>query len=94
MHSAASASASGTSDGTKVHDDLRLGAYRRFHRFSPPYALAPGDWLDYECSRQRRHPAAPPRRLGQPITIAFVRQCRDEMCILTGQYYQTDYSLT
>jgi len=50
--------------------------------------LAPGDWIDFEClhdngvARPVHHDAT-----GDPATLVFGTSAEDEMCILTGQYY-------
>ncbi len=75
------------SDGTKVHDDYDW-AHPSYASFTPPHALAPGDWIDYECLHDNG--VSRPVRLddtGSPRTIAFGVSAEDEMCILTGQYY-------
>ncbi|MGH7896144.1 MAG: hypothetical protein ACREQL_15845 [Candidatus Binatia bacterium] len=75
-----------TSDGTKVLDDYDW-AHPSFHGFTPPHALSPGDWLDYECLHDNGV-TRPVRRVGTtPATIVFGTSAEDEMCILTGQYY-------
>jgi hypothetical protein len=75
------------SDGTKVHDDYDW-AHPSFRRFSPAQALAPGDWLEYECLHDNGV-TRPLRRdtAGNPVTIFFGVSAEDEMCILTGYYY-------
>jgi hypothetical protein len=76
-----------TSDGAKVLDDYDW-AHPSFAAFDPPRALAPGDWIDFEClhdngvTRPAHHDAS-----GAPATLVFGTSAEDEMCILTGQYY-------
>ena len=75
------------SDGTLVIEDFDW-AHPTFKGFWPPYDLAPGDWLDFEClhdngvTREVRRDAA-----GSPVTVRFGISAEDEMCILTGSYY-------
>jgi hypothetical protein len=75
-----------TSDGAKVHDDFDW-AHPSFRSFEPPHALAPGDWLDFECLHDNG--VNRPVRLsdGVPVPLVFGVSAEDEMCILTGQYY-------
>jgi hypothetical protein len=75
------------SDGTKVLDDYDW-AHPTVAGFTPPHALAPGDWIEFECLHDNGV-SRPVRRddRGQPRTIAFGISAEDEMCILTGQYY-------
>jgi len=76
-----------TSDGTKVLEDFDW-AHPTFAPFQPPHELAPGDWIDFEClhdngvTRPVHHDAA-----GDPATLVFGTSAEDEMCILTGKYY-------
>jgi hypothetical protein len=63
-------------------------AHPTYHPYRPAYALAPGDWLEYECLHDngvtrpvRRDPE------GNPATIFFGVSAEDEMCIVTGKYY-------
>jgi hypothetical protein len=74
-------------DGTKILDDYDW-AHPTFHAFTPAHALAPGDWLDFECLHDNGV-TRPVRRdgAGNPMTIVFGVSAEDEMCILTGQYY-------
>jgi hypothetical protein len=74
------------SDGTKVLDDYDW-AHPSFAGFTPAYDLVPGDWFDYECLHDNG--VTRPVRVvgGIPQTIVFGTSAEDEMCILTGQYY-------
>jgi hypothetical protein len=76
-----------TSDGTKMMDDYDW-AHPSVKRFDPPRALPPGDWLEFECLHDNGV-NRPVRRDfgGNPMTIVFGTSAEDEMCILTGQYY-------
>lgn len=76
-----------TSDGAKVHDDYDW-AHPTFAPFDPPRALAPGDWIDFECLHDNGV-TRPVHRDGggNPSPIVFGVSAEDEMCILTGQYY-------
>jgi hypothetical protein len=76
-----------TSDGTKVLEDFDW-AHPAVSRFDPPHALPPGDFVEFECLHDNgvtrplhRDPS------GNPSTIVFGTSAEDEMCILTGQYY-------
>jgi hypothetical protein len=75
------------SDGTKVLEDHDW-AHPSFKGYWPPYAMKPGDFFDYECwhdngvTRPLRTDA-----YGHPKTITFGVSAEDEMCILTGSYY-------
>ena len=76
-----------TSDGAKVLEDFDW-AHPTFVPFDPPHALPPGDGIDFECLHDNgvtrpvhRDPS------GSPATIVFGTSAEDEMCILTGQYY-------
>jgi hypothetical protein len=76
-----------TSDGTKVLDDYDW-AHPTFAPFEPARPLPPGDWIDFECLHDNGVDR-PVRRdyAGNPMTIVFGTSAEDEMCILTGQYY-------
>ena len=76
-----------TSDGAKVLEDFDW-AHPTFEPFDPPRALLPGDGIDFECLHDNgvtrpvhRDPS------GTPAPIVFGTSAEDEMCILTGQYY-------
>jgi hypothetical protein len=76
-----------TSDGTKVLEDFDW-AHPTFAAFEPAHALAPGDWIEFECLHDNGV-TRPVHRdsSGNPTTIVFGTSAEDEMCILTGQYY-------
>ena len=76
-----------TSDGTKVLDDYDW-AHPTFAPFDPPHALAPGDWIDFECLHDNGVTRPAHRDFaGNPAPLVFGVSAEDEMCILTGQYY-------
>ncbi len=63
----------------------------------PPFVLAPGDFLDYECvhdngvTRVVRHCGDAPHDTtcvpGAEIPVTFGNSAEDEMCFLTGLFY-------
>lgn len=76
-----------TSDGTKVLEDFDW-AHPTFAPFDPPHALPPGDWVDFECLHDNGVTRPVHRDAsGNPTPIVFGTSAEDEMCILTGQYY-------
>ena len=76
-----------TSDGTKVLEDFDW-AHPTFAPFDPPHALPSGDWIDFECLHDNGV-TRPVHRdaVGNPTPIVFGTSAEDEMCILTGQFY-------
>ena len=75
------------SDGTKMFDDYDW-EHPIGRVFDPPYVLALGDWIDYECLHDNGV-QRPVRRdaNGNPTTLIFGISAEDEMCILVGNYY-------
>ena len=76
-----------TSGGEKLLDDYDW-AHPAVAKFDPPLDLAPGDHVDFECLHDNGV-TRPIRRdyAGNPMTIVFGTSAEDEMCIITGQYY-------
>jgi hypothetical protein len=76
-----------TAGGTKLHDDYDW-AHPSAVRFDPPFDLVPGDRVDFECLHDNGV-TRPIRRdyAGNPMTIVFGISAEDEMCIITGEYY-------
>jgi hypothetical protein len=75
------------SDGTKVLEDLHW-SHMTFKGYWPPYEMKPGDWFDYECLHDNG--VTRPVRLdtsGNPTAIIFGLSVEDEMCVMTGAYY-------
>jgi len=87
VHKRASASPRGPRTAPRS-SRTSTGLIRRSPPSSPPHVLAPGDWIDFEClhdngvTRPVHHDAT-----GDPATLVFGTSAEDEMCILTGQYY-------
>jgi hypothetical protein len=76
-----------TSDGAKVLEDFDW-AHPAIARFDPPHALPPGDFVEFECLHDNGVTRPLHRDLyGNPSTIVFGTSAEDEMCILTGQFY-------
>jgi hypothetical protein len=77
-----------SSGGEKLYENFDF-AHPLYRFFTPPIALAPGDWIDYEClhdngiTRDVRLDGA-----GNPTTLTFGVTTNDEMCTLNGEYYQ------
>ncbi len=74
-------------DGTKIFDDYNW-AHPVGRAFAPPFDLAPGQWIDYECLHDNG--VTRPVRLNaqnRPTTLTFGISAEDEMCILTGSFY-------
>ena len=75
------------SNGTKIYENFDW-AHPGGRGFDPPYVLAPGAYIDYEClydngvERTVRHDFA-----GNPVALVFGVTTEDAMCILTGAYY-------
>jgi cysteine-rich repeat protein len=75
------------SNGTKIYENFDW-AHPGGRGFDPPYVLAPGDYVDYEClydngvERTVRHDFA-----GNPVALVFGVTTEDAMCILTGSFY-------
>jgi hypothetical protein len=78
------------SKGTRLFDDYDF-AHPVGRPFDPPFLLAPGDWVDYECLHDNGI-ERPVRRTatGDPTEVTFGISAEDEMCILTGSYYEAD----
>lgn len=75
------------SDGTKMYESFDW-AHPGGRAYDPPYVLAPGDWIAYECLHDNGVTREVKRdELGQPTTLNFGVTTDDEMCILTGAYY-------
>jgi len=76
-----------TSDGTKVLEDFDW-AHPAFAAFDPPRALPPGDFVEFECLHDNGV-TRPVHRdyAGNPSTVVFGTSAEDEMCILTGRYF-------
>jgi hypothetical protein len=65
--------------------------------FDPPFTLAPGEYVDYECEHDngvtrpvRRCGDAPADQgctPGEPVPLTFGVSAEDDMCFLTGLYY-------
>jgi hypothetical protein len=75
------------SDGTVIYENFDF-AHPIFRQFDPPLALAPGDWIDYECLHDNGV-TKPVRRdlAGSPIILRFGVTTEDEMCTLNGEFY-------
>lgn len=85
-----------SSDGTLIYENTDW-AHPRLKNFDPPLTLAPGDYLEYQCTHDNG--VTRPVRLcgeaehdknctpGEPIPITFNVSAQDEMCLLTGLYY-------
>jgi hypothetical protein len=75
------------SDGTMLYQNFDW-AHAIANIYDPPFVLAPGDFIDYECledngvTRPLKVDAA-----GNPIDLRFGVTTDDEMCILPGLYY-------
>ena len=76
------------SAGTRLFDDYDW-AHPTGRPFDPPLRLAPGDYVDYECLHDNGV-ERPVRRTagGAPTDLVFGISAEDEMCILTGSYYE------
>jgi hypothetical protein len=74
--------------GTRLFDDYDW-AHPTGRPFDPPLRLAPGEHVDYECLHDNGV-ERPVRRAadGSPTDLVFGISAEDEMCILTGSYYQ------
>jgi hypothetical protein len=76
------------SDGTKLYESFDW-AHPNSRNFSPGFALAPGDFFEYEClydngvSRPVRTDGG-----GAPTNLVFGVSAEDAMCIVTGSYYE------
>jgi hypothetical protein len=75
------------SDGSKLYENFDW-AHPLGIVFDPPFVIAPGDFVNYECFEDNGV-TRPVKRdaLGNPITLAFGVTTDDEMCILPGTYY-------
>lgn len=84
------------SDGTPLYENSDW-AHPRVLDFEPPLALAPGDYIEYQCthdngvSREVRRcgDAAGDKNCteGDPVPVTFGVTAQDEMCFLTGLVY-------
>ena len=73
------------------------GLAPRVLNFDPPLSLAPGDYLDYQCTHdngvtrtvRRCGDSETDRNCtpGEPIPVTFGLTAQDEMCLLTGLVY-------
>jgi hypothetical protein len=82
--------------GAKVFENFDW-AHPNILSFDPPYTLAPGDHLDFECqwdngitrAVRRCGDAVSDRNCtpGDPRPVTFGVTAQDEMCYLTGFYY-------
>jgi hypothetical protein len=84
------------SDGTPLYDNTDW-AHPRVLNFDPPLVLAPGDYLEYQCT----HDNGVTREVrrcgdsyldagctpGEPLPVRFGVTAQDEMCFLTGLVY-------
>jgi hypothetical protein len=84
------------SDGTPLYDNTDW-AHPRILNFAPPLALAPGDYIEYQCTHDNGV-TRPVRRCGdaqhdddctpgEPMPVVFNVTAQDEMCLLTGLLY-------
>jgi hypothetical protein len=76
------------SSGTKLYESFDW-AHPNFRFFTTPMALAPGDFVEYECFYDNGV-TKPVRRdaNGNPTNLVFFTSAEDAMCIVTGQYYE------
>ena len=75
------------SNGTKLYENFDW-AHPLVVLYDPPFVLAPGDRIDYECLHDNG--VTRPVRLdatGRPAPLRFGISAEDEMCILTGSFY-------
>jgi hypothetical protein len=84
------------SDGTPLYDNSDW-AHPRVLNLEPPLALAPGDYIEYQCTHDNG--VSRPQRLcgdstldknctpGDPVPVTFGVTAQDEMCFLTGLLY-------
>jgi hypothetical protein len=84
------------SDGTPLYDNDDW-AHPRILNPDPPFVLAPGDYIEYQCTHDNGV-TRPLRRCGdsyldkgctpgEPIPVEFNVTAQDEMCFLTGLVY-------
>jgi hypothetical protein len=84
------------SDGTPLYENTDW-AHPRILNFDPPLSLAPGDWIELQCTHDngvtrevRRCGDAETDRgctPGEPMPVTFGITAQDEMCLLTGLVY-------
>jgi hypothetical protein len=75
------------SDGSKLYENYDW-SHPIFRHLDPPFVLAPGDHIDYECLHDNGVTRAVKRdAAGNPIPVTFGLTTDDEMCTLNGQYY-------
>ena len=75
------------SNGTKLYQNFDW-AHPLGVLYDPPFVLASGDWIDYECLHDNG--VTRPVKLdafGKPTDLRFGVTTDDEMCILPGVYY-------
>jgi hypothetical protein len=84
------------SDGSRLYENTDW-AHPRILNLDPPLALAPGDWLEFQCTHDNGV-ERPLRRCGdvpsdtgctpgEPRALTFGVTAQDEMCFLTGLLY-------
>jgi hypothetical protein len=75
------------SNGTKLYENFDW-SHPIFRHIDPPFVLAPGDYINFECLHDNGV-TRPLKRdgAGNPITLVFGVTTDDEMCTLNGQYY-------
>jgi hypothetical protein len=75
------------SNGTKLYENFDW-SHPIFRHIDPPFVLAPGDYIDFECQHDNGV-TRPVKRdgAGNPTTLLFGLTTDDEMCTLNGQYY-------
>jgi hypothetical protein len=84
------------SDGTPLYENTDW-AHPRVLNFEPPLSLAPGDWIEFQCTHDNGVTRAVRRcgdaetdagcTAGEPIPVRFGITAQDEMCLLTGLVY-------
>jgi hypothetical protein len=84
------------SDGSPLYENVDW-AHPRILNFEPPLSLAPGDYIEYQCTHDNGV-TRPVRRCGdsyldknctpgEPVPVRFNVTAQDEMCFLTGLVY-------
>jgi hypothetical protein len=75
------------SNGTKLYENFDW-SHPIFRHIDPPFVLAAGDYIDFECQHDNGV-TRPVKRdgAGNPTTLLFGLTTDDEMCTLNGQYY-------
>jgi hypothetical protein len=84
------------SDGTTIFENFDW-SHPALLNLAPPFVLAPGDYIEYECVHDNGV-ARPVRRCGdapadsgctpgEPVPLTFGVSAEDDMCFLTGLYW-------